>query len=328
MEEIKRSNMKLDFLGNVVCPLKSIFLKELELKVEEYRKSTGRILKYHIPGGCGRTDEYDDIWKTDYVDELPDLIFSKDLGQFVSKEFIVKFIKKGYFKSPLGKNVHEEFIDAGCIDPEGEYWIYSVAPTVMLIDKIKLGNLPEPRIWNDLLKPQYKNNIIIGGRCGKVSSMLLPYIYKERGEDGLKRLASNVKDVWSAPDMAKVTGINNKKGAAINVINWSFAKLCPNRERVSILWPEDGAVISPFYMLSKKSKIDELSVILDIFLGSEYGQKAADMFYPSVNIEVDNHLPENAKFKWLGWDYVKNNDFEKIKDDCDLIFEKYWEKSR
>jgi len=27
---------------------------------------------------------------------------------------------------------------------------------------------------------------------------------------------------------------------------------------------------------------------------------------------VDNHLPEDATFKWIGWDYIINNDIKKL----------------
>jgi hypothetical protein len=34
--------------------------------------------------------------------------------------------------------------------------------------------------------------------------------------------------------------------------------------------------------------------------------------FPAVHPDVDNRLPENASFKWIGWDYVKNHDMKAL----------------
>jgi len=43
--------------------------------------------------------------------------------------------------------------------------------------------------------------------------------------------------------------------------------------------------------------------------------------FPSLNNEVDNNLPENAPFKWLGWDYIYNNDIDALIKEVNTVFE-------
>jgi hypothetical protein len=41
---------------------------------------------------------------------------------------------------------------------------------------------------------------------------------------------------------------------------------------------------------------------------------------PSVNPEVDNQIPEDNKYIWLGWDFIKENDISNLIKKCENIF--------
>ncbi len=69
-------------------------------------------------------------------------------------------------------------------------------------------------------------------------------------------------------------------------------------------------MISPSFILTKKSKLDEVSVLTDSLLGTEFGTKCADNLYPSLNPNVNNNIPEGFKFKWLGWDFIRSINME------------------
>ncbi|RCX21070.1 ABC-type Fe3+ transport system substrate-binding protein [Anaerobacterium chartisolvens] len=315
---------RLDFLGYTVCPLKHTFRECFDAVLDKYRRETGRGFDCYVPSGCGGDDAYEEIWKSQSIDDLPGAIASIGFGDFFRKEFVDRFIDKGCFKAPERKEINADFAGMGLEDPDGCYTIYSVFPYIIMVDKKKLGNLPMPCKWDDLLKPVYRNNIIIGGSADDISEVLLLYLYKKHGDKGVELLARNVRDAWHAAKMAKVAGTSSTEGAAVYVMPWFFARSCPRTDVVSIVWPEDGALISPFYLLVKEDRGADLQIITDFVMGEELGQKSANSFFPVLNSEADNRLPENAAFQWLGWDYIKSNSMDTLKEHVKKIFAEHW----
>jgi hypothetical protein len=122
------------------------------------------------------------------------------------------------------------------------------------------------------------------------------------------------------PYEAKVAGSSMSTGAAIYVLPWFFAKSCPNTEHTEIIWPEDGAMASPMYMLVKKKEKERLKPIIDYMTGTELADIMASSFFPSVHPEADNKLPEGAKIKWLGWDFIRGRDMKAFSDELNDNF--------
>lgn len=314
----------LNFLGLTNCPMRETFKESLEEVVTGYKEETGKTLRAHIPSGCSCKADLANIWKTENVDEFPDVFTSVGYNELFFDEFKNRFLNKGYFKAFQNENINKDFEGAGCIDPEGIFAMYCVSPTILLIDKKQLGDLPVPKTWSDLLNPIYKDKIIISGSEDSIFETDLLYIYKEHGEEGLIKLAHNIKDAWHPSKMSKTAGTNSKLGAAIYATSWFFAKVCPRTDETFILWPEDGALIHPLCMTSKVSKHEEVKVFTDYITGAEFGKRCAGNSYASLNPEVDNKLPEGAKFKWLGWDFLRNNNMEKLIKETNDLFIKEW----
>lgn len=317
---------KPNFIGYTYCPLKHIFKECFDETLERYLAETDDYdFTYFVPSGCGGDNPYEDLWKAEHIDELPDIIASAGFGDFFNRQFIERFVSKGYFETVTVEKENDVFVSAGLIDPDRWYTVYSVFPLVMLIDKKKLGSLPIPAKWSDLLNPVYSKNIIIGASRKGMHEDLFLYIHKEFGDQGLKQLAGNIKNGWHASQMAKAAGTNNSEGAAIYVIPWMFAKSCPRTEATEIVWPSDGSIITPTYLLIKKSLKKEYKMFIDFVTGSFYGQKSANNYFPVIHGDVDNKLPEGATFKWLGWDYVKAHPMDALKEYVLKVFMEHWE---
>ena len=88
------------------------------------------------------------------------------------------------------------------------------------------------------------------------------------------------------------------------------------------VWPGDGAIISPIFMLSKSSKRERIKPLVDFFASVKVGEILShNGLFPSTNPQVDNRLPEGSEFMWMGWDYIYNTDIAgKIKE-CEKIFD-------
>lgn len=318
---------KLNFIGYTYCPMKITLKEGFEDVVKSYQAATGdKDIKYYVPSGCNSGDPYEDLWRAESIEQLPEIIASVGFGDFFRREFVDRFLDKGYFKAVYPTKLHREFIDAGIVDPKGYYTVYSLFPLVMLIDKKKLGKLPMPKRWSDLLNPVYTNNIIIGASHGDFHEEIFLYTYKEHGEEGVIKLTNNIKTGWHASQMAKTAGTNSSEGAAIYVIPWMFAKSCPKTDVTEVVWPVDGALITPTYLLAKESALDKFKLFIDFLTGEDYGKKSADNYFPVANCNIDNKLPEGAAFKWIGWDYIRSRSIHDQMEYVMDIFKQAWAK--
>ena len=184
----------LDFYGNTICPLKFTFKDALEKIVKTNYEKTGEKLRCYIESGKGNKGVCDEVVISDNIDDLPNLIFSKEFNEYLSNDFIENVVDTGEFKGDFYQNINKEILDAGIVDPKGNFGVYGVMADVFLVDLDKLGDLPIPKTLEDLLNPIYKDNIVIFGKQKKeFSNATFLYVNKEYGEEGLKKLSYNVK---------------------------------------------------------------------------------------------------------------------------------------
>lgn len=300
---------KLNFLGNVAMtlnpPLKDLMIESsYEIKT---RKNEDINFKVALPSESSYMNRK--LIEANDSEALPDVITNVGFEQIFNKKFIERFIDTEIFKNKGIECKNKEFIKAGCLDPEGIYEIFAATPYVFLIDKNKLGNRPEPKCLEDLLKDCYKNEIITNGENGKISYILLLYIFKEFGIEGIARLKENVKDMWHGSKMAWNAGKNIEEGASIYVIPWIFAKACYRKKDIKIIWPEDGAMISPMTMIRKVHMECGSMDIYNVIKGNKFSNICLNTFYLSA---VEEAAAE-YKIKWLGWDFIRENDISLLR---------------
>lgn len=311
----------LNILAYVPHTLRYIFRQGLNNVLKSYKIEIGKALRglstMMCPNDIG--DEFDGIWKTPHIDDFPDAIVSAGFADLFRKEFIERFVSKGYFNNAWEGPVDKRFEEAGLVDSDGWCTLFSIRPYLMLVDKKRLGSLPVPRRWGDLLNPLFRGKLILPGSENEVSRVTLFYFYKEYGKEGIEMLARNAKAIWLSSEMARLAG-SSKSEAAVYVMSWFFTESCPKRETVTAVWPEDGALANPISMLAKREKIEELVPVLRYTLGPEDGREYVRSCYPVINPQVDNMLPEGASFKWIGWDYIKSHDLEELRERTLVFF--------
>lgn len=314
---------ELDFYGNTICPLKFTFKDALEDIVKRNHKN-GEELKCYIESGREANSVCEEVFNNTGIEKFPNILFSKEFNEYLHKGFQDDMTGKGYFKDYKYENPTKEIVDAGILDPKGEYTVYSVMADVLLIDEKRLGDLPVPKTMEDLLNPIYKDNIIIFGKKKKeFSNAVFLYINKEYGEEGLKKFSHNIKSALHGAQMSKVAGTSSSEAAAIYIVSWFFAKTC-TKENVKIHWPIDGAMTLPMYMMVKNNEKKGVQDIVDYVTGEEFGKICVKANTPTTNGNVDNGLPEGATFKWLGWDYIRQNDIASVARNNEKVFMKYW----
>ena len=314
---------ELNFLGTAICPLRKTFDEGLEDVLNKYKNETGKTFNCYLHGGHGDESAFEDIWLEKNIDKFPDIILSKGFDDLYRKELIDNLISKGHFKSVNSKDIDHKFIDAGCLDED--YTMHGAFLDVLLVDKNKLGDLPVPKTWNDLLDPIYKDNIVTMKKGDTVSAAIPFYYYKEHGMEGVEKFAANIKCIESSPRIAKIAGTNSEGSAAIYTAPLIFAKSCV-KEGLEIVIPDDGALIYPFSMLVKKGKEEELKPLID-FVFDDYGLNLTKSHALCLSSNIENEGLKDFNIKWLGWDFIKSHDMFELSDQVTKVFDQFYKKS-
>jgi ABC-type Fe3+ transport system substrate-binding protein len=123
--------------------------------------------------------------------------------------------------------------------------------------------------------------------------------------------------------MVKLAGNSSDEGAAVYLMPWFFSKRIKSSS-VEVIWPADGAIASPVFLLVKKDKIEQHRKLLEFLFSKEVGELLTGRFFPSTHPDVANdYFPEAVK--WLGWDFLSKTDLGKIKEEIRTEFMKIWE---
>jgi hypothetical protein len=317
-----QSGRALNLFALLPCPLKvpleEAFNSFLTTLTAEERAN----LTFCIEGNANSQLDYADY--ADYfesLDDMPDIIITPGFNSFFHPHFVERFINTGKFTTVNTFAGDRHLAAMGITDPDGHYTMLAMNLLVIVVDHTRLGDRPAPQCWADLLNPEYAKSIAIrGNRDGSFCETLLLSLYKDFRSDGLARLGQNVAWGWHPSQMVKAAGSGKEDTPAISVMPLFFANNIKNRENVTIVWPADGALVSPVTMLVKADKHEELRPLIAFLNGAEVAAICAGAAFPAVHPDVDNHLPEHATFKWIGWDFVKNCDLKSLIGITNCIF--------
>jgi len=302
----------VDLLLYAPCPVKLVMKDRIDRIMSDFALR-GSPLNIHIPMGCTSIDPYDPICWEENADKLPAVIGSIGFGDFWRKEFVDNHVRAGVFKAALPSRVNPLHQQAGLIDPRGAYTIYGVTPYVFMVDARRLGASPVPRTWADLLDPRYKGEVIMCGDGDDMADAVILNLYKEFGMEGLRALADNCKGLMHSSSMVKSAGSHDEKAGTVYIIPAFFAESTQQPEYIRVVWPEDGAAASPLYFLAKKNGHDRLAELLAFFSAGFASIESAAWFAP-MDACAPARLPAEAKLKWVGWDFIENNDINALRD--------------
>jgi len=205
-------------------------------------------------------------------------------------------------------------------DPRGHYSMIGVVPAVFLVNTNELGDRAVPESWEDILKPEYENSVSLPVGDFDLFNAILLNVHKNFGKEGVEKLGRSLLDSLHPSEMVK----SEKKSVrrpAITIMPYFFTKTIKEGSIMKAVWPSDGAVLSPIFMLSKADRIDKLQDVIDFFASVEVGKILShNGLFPSTNPNVDNRLKDNSPFLWLGWDYIYSIDVGTTIRDCEKIF--------
>ena len=306
----------LDLLLYSPCPVKLTVKERLDAVLAEY-EAAGDPLRIHIPMGCTSVDPYDPLYRETDPDKLPGIIASIGFGDFFRPAFAERFVKTGLFEAVLPDQVHPLHQQAGIVDPEGHYTVYALTPYIFMVDTVRLGATPPPRRWEDLLHPRYRGQINMCGDGDDMADAVLMGIYQAFGMAGIEALAANAHGLMHSSRMGKSGGA--AKAGGIYILPYFFAETSRQPAHMQVIWPEDGTAASPIYFLAQRKIRPRLDKLLSFFTRG-FGEIPSARWFLPLGGPLPENLPPEARIKWVGWDFIRENDITALRDELNSTF--------
>ncbi|AKB55998.1 MULTISPECIES: ABC transporter substrate-binding protein [Methanosarcina] len=313
---------ELTLLALLPCGMKMPFNRALDDFSSEYSRQMNNVLHSLVEGNVNHElSYYAYIDSVTSIDELPDIIISSDINSFYHKPFQENFLNKEYFVNLNSSPMNSDFESIGFADPRGQFTMISANLLVLVTIDELMKDDSKPESWEDILKEEYRNKVVMRGQDGFFcNGVLLPF-YRLYGMEGIKKLASSVYTGIHPSEMVKMIDSKKDDVPPMYIMPYFFAKKIQDKSRITINIPSEGAIVSPVQMLVKKSGAERVKEITDFFCGKEFAKISARAFFPTTNPEVENNL-EGIKLYWLGWDFLMNNDIGALKKELEGVFNK------
>lgn len=308
--------------GLLPCPVRIPLLEQFDKFAEDFKDKSGLSIKYNLAAASvGGKFLEEEILNIQSSDELPDIFVSAGFETFFDKRTIGRFKENKVFINPYKEDINEDFKNIDLVDPHGDYIIIGGVPAVFMVNLQEIGNLPIPESWNDILDEKFQQKVALPVGDFDLFNGILLNIYKDFGEKGVEMLGKILLKSMHPAQMVKNAGQKVKDKPVITIMPYFFTKMVRDVSTMKVVWPKDGAIISPIFMLIKRNRLEVIKPIADFIYSKDAGEILAHKgLFPSTNPEVKNILPENAPFKWLGWNYIYSNDIGELINKTNNIF--------
>ncbi|MCK5131412.1 MAG: ABC transporter substrate-binding protein [Candidatus Sabulitectum sp.] len=319
-----RNSDALNIVGLLPCPVRIPLLEQFNEFAKKYSSEHGVAINHELKAASMGLDWVENNVKgvTDAKD-LPDLFISAGFDMFFDEEMIGKFKRQGVFADTTTLDKFNSLFDGlNLKDPRNHYAMIGVVPAVFLINRDELDGREVPRTWEDILKPEFEKRVSLPVGDFDLFNGILLNIHKHYGEEGVTKLGRSLLQSMHPSQMVKSNRLKTQR-PIVTIMPYFFTKVVKEGGPMIAVWPEDGAIISPIFMLAKKEKMEKLQPVVDFFSSVEVGKILSHKgLFPSVHPDLDNNIPEQNKFMWLGWDYIYSNDISALIEKCDALFNK------
>lgn len=308
--------------GVLPCPIRVPLLE----KLEQWISKQPITIDYDLKAASMGVDWIKERLQSSEDDSvLYDVFLSAGFDLFFDKNLMGKFKESDAFIDISGlKSLHSDFDNESIDlkDPKGQYSVIGVVPAIFMVNKSLLGDRPFPKSWADLLKPEFENTIALPMKDLDLLNAVLLNIYKNHGEDGVRKLGRGLLTNMHPAQMVK-SHIKKKENAmpVISVMPYFFTQMIGDNSPFTPVWPEDGAIISPIFLLTKAKTKEKTKAFVDFMFSKEVGElMSANGKFPSTHPDVDNQLTKDQTFMWLGWDYINTHDIGSLLIETEKMF--------
>ncbi|HEY8363535.1 MAG TPA: ABC transporter substrate-binding protein [Tissierellaceae bacterium] len=195
-------------------------------------------------------------------------------------------------------------IDEKLKDPEG-YWtgIYNEVLGFVLDNRFfDERNIEKPKTWDDLLKPEYKDQIVVAnpGASGTAFLFLSGMVQARGEEEGLRYMAEldkNVKQYTKSGSAPATSAALGEAAIGITFMHNGLRHIEEGYTNVSVVAPEDGTWYSTAAVgiIAGAPELEAAKIFVDWALtkeAQEIGQQYGSYQFPT---NPDANIPEQAK---------------------------------
>lgn len=315
MQKVEKKEHGLSLLGLLPCPVRIPLLESFQKYLKSHPKME---VNYELKAASAGLDWLKkDVIEANHIDQLADMFLSAGFDLFFDKKWMGKWKTQGIFEDitslpHYNKDFENESISLK--DPKGEYSMIGVVPAIFLVNTMALGNRKAPTSWEELLSGEFEQSVALPIADFDLFNSILVHIYKLYGKEGVQKLGRSLLSNLHPAQMV------DSKEPAVTIMPFFFSKMIKENGPMKLVWPKEGAIISPIFMLTKKEKKAELAKIAEFMAGKEVGNIIANQgLFPSVHPDVVN--PTAGKpFVWIGWDFIYSQDMGSLLEQCETWF--------
>ena len=321
-QENKQASITIQ--GVLPCPIRIPLLEGFEGWLNDQEEDIRESVDYHLQAASMGVDFIkDQVKQSDSSQVLADLFISAGFDLFFDKTLIGRYKEQGVFGDLTDwKHYNSDFENEkiSLKDPKHQYSMLAVVAAVFLVNQEDLGDRKMPESWEDILSPEFENAVSLPIGDFDLFNAILLNIYKRHGEEGIKKLGRSLLQSMHPSEMVKShTKKINKP--VVTIMPYFLTKMTKRGRPMVAVWPKDGAVISPIFMLSKVENKEKLKPFIDFFSSKQVAEILSHQgLFPSVHPEVDNLMDPNNPYMWLGWDFIEMNDMGVLIKELEALF--------
>ncbi len=328
LEKERNHKASIKIQGILPCPVRIPLLEAFEAWMEKQDKDYQGIIDYELKAASMGVEWLKEAMEKssesrDVASEVADVFLSAGFDLFFDNRYMGHLKKEKVFQDMMQMEGYNMDFDNDTIDlkdPDKDYSIIGTVPAVFLINHTALGDKPVPFTWEALIGGEYENQVSLPVGDFDLFNAILLNIHKQFGLDGVRRLGKTLMKSMHPSEMVKSGTKPNQP--AVTIMPFFFTKMTRPGSNMEAVWPKDGAIISPIFMLSKREKRDQVQPIVDFFSSKEVGEILShNGRFPSTHPQVDNLIPKENRYMWIGWDYIKDNDIGLLIEECMKTFE-------
>ena len=326
--------------GLLPCPVRIPILEAVQALAHKVDRESGLTVGWSLSAASVGADQLNQqIAAVSREEDLPEIFISAGFESFFDRTNLRRFKDAGVFVDLAPDGQNRCFGDLQLRDPDRHFTMLGVVPAVFLVNHNLLGHDPPPRTWQDLLHPRYAQRVALPVGDFDLFNGILLNLYRLFGEDAVRALSRNMLVALHPSQTVGRFAARAQTQPAISVVPYFFSKMTMKSQVIRTVWPEDGAIISPIFMLVRKSALpaerarrgaspgvraeraSQTERVARLFLSHEVGETLAHRgLFPVIDPDVDNQLPEGARFHWLGWDFIREHDLGRLIPRLDRLF--------
>ncbi len=301
---------ELKLSGVLPCPIRVQLLEKLDGWLSRQKTK----VNYELQAASMGLDWLREQFLSGEADAfgLSDVYLSAGFSLFFDQKLADRYMRQGVFADLTGMQRLNRCFDNDAIDlkdPRRQYSIIGVVPAIFMVNTELLGDRPFPESWADLMRPEFGNTIALPMQDLDLFNAVLLGIYSRYGEEGVSKLGRGLRTSMHPAQMIKSAGRKQDDAPVITVMPYFFSWMAKEGGPMRAVWPKDGAIVSPIFLLTKASSREKSQPLVDFLSSKEMGEVlSANGKFPSTHPEVDNGLSAEQTFLWPGWDYIHSHD--------------------